>query len=567
MKTKQLILATALCLGFTKSFSQALAAENSIQISGKAKHGYLANVVTDDAKQRLSLMFAKKANNKVKVEVYEFDYDLKPTNQYSDEVEFENARTKYKWFNYRGKDEEKITGVEAEADMMGKVVFKKKEISYKYNWYTGKYEKSVEVLDKMKPKDDDNKKFQFYASYSLDETGEALCLAGVKGSMKEFAKPLQEFKIMKVNSNLDLVKEETVSFQYAMKVVYTGPIRTGAIEENTDETGDWAIVFGAFTNQGYGKFKDPNPTNCLYVRVGRDGAIKDKIQFTTKAGSWKIDGFYEKDGAVYFYGPAKKLKDPEDAYYSLTDNPQMMEKGFSCFQVAGVKNSKFLFVNAPNLDEFEAKSAKPDNQKKNVLYEGKKINIGGLDITSPGELFINAQEYSYDAAGSYRGYKYHDFLMLHFDQGGNLVKSYGIDNPQKLGWKGAVDPHQDPKYYPTESVIFEGKDKSSVYWMQFFIGNIERRQAEYGAYKYTWWTPRKQVRIGKIEAASGKVNNFNTFGDGSQGGKKFYLMNEFPAVKINGGKQTVFIGEDTNIWGMDSSGDYLWLGKFDPEKM
>lgn len=568
-RIKVLALVVALFAGAHLSRAQKLSAENTLQISGKAKHGYLGNVVTDDEKKQLSLYFVTKANNrKVKFQVYQFDYDLKLVNQFADEVEVEKASGKYSWFKFRGKELETVTGVTAEADMIGKVVFKKKEVTFKYNWYTGRYEKDEKITDKMKPKSDDNKKMQFYAGYSLDEVGEAMCLGGVKGSMKEIAKPMQEFKIIRVNANLDIVKEETINFEFAQKVLYTGPV---AAEGGETDNSDWAIIFAAFNNQGYKKFKDPTPTNCMYVRVGRDGVIREKIPFTTKAGMWKIDAVVEKDGGVYVYGPGKTLKDPEDAYYSLSDNMALVEKGFTCFQVAGFKQGKPAFVSAPPLDEFESKTVKPETQKKPVVYSGGKTMINGITFASTGDIFINAQEYSYDAVGDYRGNKYHDFLMFHFDKDGNLVKSYGVDNPQKKGWKGAVDPRQDPKYYPTESLVFEGNDKSSMYWMQLFIGNIERRQSsdEYGGVKYTqtWWTPRKQVRIGKIDVSGGRINEFYTLGDGAAGGKKFYLMNEFPSVTINGGKQTVFIGEDTNIWGMDSSGDYLWLGKFDPANM
>lgn len=576
-------------LGDGRGAAQKLAAENSIEITGKAKRGYLGNVLVDDAKKQLELQFVTKAkSNKIKFDVYQFDYDLKMVNKFSDEQEVEKAKSKYSWFNFRGKDVETISGVTAEGDMAGRVVFKKKEITFKYNWFNGRYEKDEKVLDKLKPKGEDDKRYQFYAAYPLDEMGEVICLSGVKGPMKEFEKPLREFKIMRVNSNLDIVKEDMITFQYVMRILYQGPIRSGnyqrtvtknqtssnrsgggmAADEEPGETDDWGIVFATLNTQGYGKFKDPNPTNYLYVRIGRDGAVKEKVSFVPKAEMWKIDGFVEKDGGVYFYGPSGKLmKEPEDAYYKMTDNPQAMEKGFSSFQIAGIKNGKALFVNAPGLEEFEAKAAKPDNQKKNVLYEGGKLNIGGIDITSSGDIFINGQEYSYDAVGTYRGFRYKDFMMLHFNSKGELVKCYGVDNIQKLGLKGVADPNQDPKYYPTQSVIFEGTDKNSVYWMQHFIGNVERRQSSDGMYQYTWWTPRMQVRLGKIDISGAKIGNFSTFGDGVGGGKKFYLMNEFPSVKINGGRQTVFIGEDTNIWGMDSSGDYLWLGKFDPEKM
>lgn len=422
MKKISLLTFSALLLSFSNASAQNLAAENTIQISGKAKRGYLGNVMADDAKQQLDLVFVTKSTGgKVKFDVYEFDYDLKLKKQYSDEQELEKAKTKYNWFNFRGKDMETITGVTAEADMAGRVVFKKKEITFKYNWWTGKYEKDEKVTDKLKPKGDDDKRFQFYASFSLDEAGEVMCLSGVKGTMKEIDKPLREFKVMRVNSNLDIVKEEMITFQHVMRVLYQGPIRPGnyqrtvsknqtsanrsggglAADEEPGETDDWGIVFATLNTQGYGKFKDPNPSNYLFVRIGRDGMVKEKVSFAPKASIWKIDGFVEKDGGVYFYGPAgKQLKDPEDAYYKMTDNPQAQEKGFASFQVAGIKSGKILFVNAPNLDEFEAKACKPDNQKKPVLYEGGKFNIGGIDITSSGDIFINGQEYGYDAVGT-----------------------------------------------------------------------------------------------------------------------------------------------------------------------
>jgi len=386
--------------------------------------------------------------------------------------------------------------------------------------------------------------------------------------MKDYGKMYQHFGVLLANSNLDILGEEKIDFDYIKFPMWSGPVREGAMEEDEEETGDWIIIFAPMAGQGYKKWAGDDPTEYTYVRIGRDGKIKDRIDFKSKAHTWKIDGAYEKDGGVYIYGPAVN-KGVEKKFFEATDVTKitMKEKGFESFQIIGMKDGKGMFVNAPSLAEFKEKTAKPDNQKKPNYYTGGKINIGGLNIASSGDIFINAQEWSYDAVGSYRGNRYKDFLMFHFNSNGDLVKCYGVNNAQKTGLKSVADPRQDPKYYPTESTIFEGNDGNSIYWMMFYIGNIERRQTSDALYTYTWWTPRKQVRFGKIDIASGKVHDFYTLGDGKEGGKKFYLMNKYPYVEINGGKQYVFIGEDTNIWGMDSSGDYIYLGKFDPEKL
>ncbi|MBI2968621.1 MAG: hypothetical protein HYY40_12545 [Bacteroidetes bacterium] len=587
MKTLKLLTAgfiVASTFGMSDASAQKLAAENTVEISGKSKRGYLGNVVVDDTKQQLDLVFVTKSTNrKVKFQVYQFDYDLKLINQFADEQEVERAREKYKWIKAPKEDVQVFNGVTAEGDMMGNLVFKKKEITLKYNWWTGKYQKEQKILDKLKPKSEDGKSYllsvigmdedgkQQYSAFDIDETGEVIAIVGEKGKIKDDPyKHQKEFKIMKANGNLDMTVPGEVTFANPHTVIYCGLIKEGSIDVDEVGLGDIAIVYAPIAGQGYGKIKDPNPTTFTYVRIGRDGIVKEKIDFTTKAAKWTIDAVYETEGQVIIYGPGKILKTPEDAYRGAYDFMQK-EKGFENFQIVGIKDGKAAFVTAPNLDEFEAKNSKPDNQKKPVLYKGGRIEIGGLDITSSGDLFINAQEWSYDAMGSYRGKKYHDFLMFHFDKAGNLVKCYGIDNPQKAGLKGTADPRQDPKYYQTSSKIFEGSDKNSVFWMQFFIGNVERRSISEDVlgmkYTYTWWTPRKQVRIGKIDISGATVGNFTAFGEGSGTGKKFYLMNEFPVIEINGGKQAVFIGEDTNIWGSDSSGDYLWLGKFDPSKM
>ena len=304
-----LILTMGWCI---TSIAQTISSEKTIDISKKANKGYLGNVVVDDNRKQIDMVFVTRSNNrKVKFEVYQFDYDLNLINEFADEQEATAAREKYNWFSYRGEDEYTVTGITAKADLAGKATFERKEISYKYNWFTGKYKKKEKVLDKVKPKTEYGKMF-FYQSYQLDQVGEVLALVGIKGEkLKNFDVPYKQMKVLRVNSDLEIVNEEDITFEYIQYPIWSGPIREGAMEEDDEETGDWAFVVQPRGGQGMGKFAAPDARKYTYVRVGRDGMIKDRIEFTSKGNSWKIDGAYEKNGGVYLYGPCKDSKKPE----------------------------------------------------------------------------------------------------------------------------------------------------------------------------------------------------------------------------------------------------------------
>ena len=130
--------------------------EKSFDISRKSKNGYLGGVETNPAKQTLDMIYVLKSSNKrtVKREIYTFDKDLKLINTVKDEQDIDQMKKKYKWFNFKG-DSYISHSLSASANLTGKLVFRKKEITWKYLWLTGNYNKNIKQLDKVKATTED----------------------------------------------------------------------------------------------------------------------------------------------------------------------------------------------------------------------------------------------------------------------------------------------------------------------------------------------------------------------------------------------------------------------------
>lgn len=551
-KATILISAAILSSSFMGAYAQKLAAEKTIEVSERKERGYLGNVIADDTKQQLDLVYVTKTTNKkIKFKAYQFDYDLNLINEFADEQDVEKAKGKYNWFNFRGNDVEVVTGIIAKASMGGKAVFQKKETTYTYSWLTGRYYKKVKTLETLKPKTDQGKMY-FFAGYDLDVTGEAMAFVGQKGEkMADFASPYMNFRILKVNSELDMISDEALVFDKIQILLWNGPI-----ENNTGDTdnSDWGILLAPQKMAGIKNETSDTPLRYTFVRIGRDGKVKNRIEFETKSYEWQVNGAVEKDGVVMLYGPGMN-KNLEKSFMDFKGvmSSTTRVKGFECFQIAGFQKGAVKFVSAANMDQFELLNRKPADQKKPSIYSGGKLRISGIDITSNNDIFISGQEFANDLVA--QGLNYNDFHVFHFNSSGVLQNAFGIDNPQKGGIKGIADPLTDPKQAPTSTSVFEGTNPTDVYWMTLFIAKIDKVVTSDANYEYTSYHPRLQPRLGKMNLTDGTIGSMMIFG-----GEDTYLYEDNPTVKINGGKQTVFLGEH-------KSGKQIWLGKFDPAKL
>ena len=283
-----------LLLFITGSVAQTLEAENTYEITGKSKRGALGDVTYDADKGTYALTYVTKANDKkAKFQVYTFDKDFNFISLEEEEIEFEKAKTKYTWFKYQG-ELYSTEGLYVEPNLMGTLVLKKKRITYKYDWFLLGYYTEVDILEKLKPKSDEGKKYYYHGHAEDDVTGEVLILVGVKDNINKNADPYRHFKefvVLRVNQDVDIVSETSFKFDYPMTLAFS--------RYTTNSEGGVAgmnFVFAPMGGPGMNKVADPNIYNFAYVSVNAEPQVVDNIRFDSYASFWKIDEMVVDEG-------------------------------------------------------------------------------------------------------------------------------------------------------------------------------------------------------------------------------------------------------------------------------
>lgn len=554
-----------LCLALHAGAQGYLGKEVAHQISDKAEQGYLGNVETDDAKKEIRLYFvtATKAK-KIKVERYTFDYDLNFKSNEKEEYDYaKDVKSKYKWFKFRNEEIETVVGVTAEPNMMGSLVFKRKEITRYWSWLNGGYKTSVKTTDKLKPKGDEGKRFYYRSHFDNDETGEVLALVSPRYPAKEASKMQEDYSVMRVNKDLDIVSNTELKFPHPQWMIFSGRFTTTGGDEEL-YNGDYVVVFAPHDLMGV-KNVDPNPTQYTYVRITPEGNIKEKVSFETKATRWQIEGVYDKDGVTTIYGAGFKIGKPKDAYANFKNYaPNAQAKGFDNFQIVSIRDGKLQYVATPNLDEMAGKTVAPAGQKKAKEYDGGRLRITGIETAANGDILVMGQMLNKNIASQLIIYK--DFIVLHFSGQGELKKVYSIDSPAKGGLYNATDPVSSPATRPSFSSIFLGEGGTYAYWVTGLVTKVDKSSVSYYFLneKTTTWTPREQLLIGRIDLGNNTMDAIQTAGDGTKGRKDFFLRRDIRYVPFNNKGSLLVLGEDRMSLGVFSKNDnYIYLGTLD----
>jgi hypothetical protein len=391
-----------------------------------------------------------------------------------------------------------------------------------------------------------------------------LALVSPKFGAKEASKMQEEYRVLRVNKDLYIVSTTELNFPHPQWMIFSGRFTTTDGDDGL-YNGDYAVVFAPHDLMGV-KNTDPNPTNYTYVRITPEGNIREKVTFETKATQWMIEGIYDKDGVTTIYGAGFKINKPKDAYANFK-NYAPQSKGFDNFQLVGIKDGKLQYVATPNLDEMESKTVAPAGQKKAKEYDGGRLRVTGIEAAANGDVMVMAQMLNKNIASQVIVYK--DFMVLHFNDKGDLKKIYSIDSPAKGGMYNATDPVSSPSTRPSFSNIFLGEGGKYAYWVTGLVTKVDKSSVSYYFLneKTVTWTPREQLLIGRIDLENNTMDEIQTAGDGAKGRKDFFLRSDIRYVPYNNGKGLLVLGEDRMSLGVFSKNDnYIYLGLLDMSK-
>jgi hypothetical protein len=563
--------------------------EKSYDISRKAKNGYLGGVEVNAEKQTFDMVFVLRSSTKkmVKREIYTYDKELNLINTEKDEQAIEQMKKKYKWFNFKG-DSYVSHSLSASANLSGKLVFRKKEITWKYLWLTGSYNKSVKQLEKVKPKVEENgEKYVFRGgSYEVKPDSTVLVIAGKPGSKGDLAGSMMHYDILSCDNEVNIKTIGKLDFEYPNAPIFSEAVEDDNSElDNDDYPRDWIMVFAPQGGSGLGKVADPNTGNYTYVRLNTQGDVLEKFNFKSPSNGWRVLGAYEHDGSVFLYGSAN-TKDGNkyiDQIYKTVMTPTTsadddekeaassgggglgaLKSGFSMlsgsadfgitqskidetmdamkytnFQIGKISNGKFDFLSCPTIEDFEKLQAKPSDQKKFAEFDGKSFVINGISFSKSGDVFVNGQDFKKIKKGrSYKG-----VYMFQFDPTGNLKRNYGVflDQSKTSGFFNKAPLTSD--MIPSKSFIQESGDGKSLYWMMRMAKSIHKESHTTFGFssntETTTWSPLYNMEYGSINIADGALSEFKFLGESEK--KSFYLFPNTNETRL--GNYSLFFSE------------------------
>lgn len=560
-----------------ETIAQVAILEKSYDISRKAKNGYLGGIETNQEKETIDMIYILPSltKRKIKYEIYTYDKDLNLINTVKEEEFIEKARSRWSWFNFKG-DTFVTNSLSAGSDMMGKLVFRKKQTKGTWIWLTGTYYRNIKQLEKVKPKTDDGLKYIYTSAYEIERDSSVLVIAGKPE--KKTHNEMQNFEVLSCDNEVNINVVDKINFQYPQKIVFSAPLQDELENvKNDDSPRDWIVVFAP--SGLYKKDADPKPTNYTFIRISTKGKIVEKFNFDSPSNGWRILGAYEKSNSVFIYGSAITKNPTKDYTNDVFKNLQMVattsasaqekeeanntgngilggvsaiasigsfdmgmtqdavdlpldELKYTNIQIGKITNGKFEFLSSPNIEEFEAKQAKPIGQKKFIPFDGKKFEINGIGFASSGDVFINGQDFS----NSKKGRIYKGVYMFQFDSKGDLKRNYGVklDQSSKAGFFNNSPLTSD--MYMAGNTIIETADSKFLFWL---IKDVKTIRQESQTTKITLtsntvtttWTPLYQYEYGNIQISDGKLSDFKGFGESER--REYYLIPNTGSYQVN----------------------------------
>jgi hypothetical protein len=215
---KQLIrLACALMILLAPAlvFGQSIEAENTHELSRKARKGSLSKIYYSEEDQTTSLIYVTKFTNKrIKYEIYKFDQNFQFLSQEEVEEEYERYKKRFKvkvrlpkWQReYEGQESFQKEYVSAYRNLTGKLVLYRTRKTYKWSHRWDRFFLSkTEQLEKVKPKVDEDKLLGHAWGFNYEQQLMVTVTSEASGGITP-----SKFAIAVFNTDLDMKKNTEI---------------------------------------------------------------------------------------------------------------------------------------------------------------------------------------------------------------------------------------------------------------------------------------------------------------------------------------------------------------------
>ncbi len=497
--------------------SQTVDKEATYKLSGKARRGKLAHEKQVTNGDYELYYITKSTSKKAKVQVYTFDKDFNFKDRKEEEILFEKMKSTYSWFKFNGE----LYSVDAITISWNPAVplkLKKKRITYKYDWLFLGYHKTVEVLEKVKPRTDDGMKYYAFKYMEDEITGDIYIVAGAApGNVsKDAAKRYTDIRLLKFDSDLNRLGETKIPFEYGQEVAFAQAFAEPD-PENPQAMGvtGGVLVFAPNDWKGSSAPKDKNKGNFTYVEFDKNLKLTTRESFTSPSPGWEMSGMSwmsKPDGTkdVYIYGAAALGKDKYHIYAVQSAKKKSI-------QLLKVNTGKIEYLTESDLEDISSAKKIPSSNKKTIDYSGKQKFVFQFSSVSTGNIILYAQYYSKEGQPE-------DYTAMEFDKSGKLVANY---------MRNMV--LQPKASFGIQHSLSE--NKNGVFWTAFEIDESKGIQSVAPV-------------ISKIDLSNKTIGVPLVLG---KVGKKptYFVDRSFPLLNISSDQQVYF--------GSDKSGKNIWF--------
>lgn len=587
--------------------------EKDHEISRKAKKGYLGAVEEKENGSFDMVYFLKSSARKVKIETYSFDKDCNLLNTTNEDWDVEKVSKRYKTFKYKG-DIVLTTNVSVSASLTSKLIFKKRKVTARWNWWRGGYIRNVKMLDKIKFTDEEGSKYLFFGgAYEVERDSNILVMANnAKGNGTNF----HDYDLIKVDNTGKMEVIKKFNFANGMQPLFSKPLTDEQSDyiENDDMPRDWILVMAPCKVGNNG-----NPNNeFLYLRITPEGTIKENFTFNAPMAGWRILEAYEKDSKVVMYGIGvdksskyfdqiltktvasnsasaeekaetssataksvlggfgglKKIADLASGKEDLQPTQDVIdgtldEKKYTDFIITQIANGAVTYTTITSNDEINQKAIAGADMKKPLTFDGNKFKVQGLDVLHDNSLAISLQDFKKIKSHNDKMFGtqtakasdviYKGMYLLHFDAAGKLLHNFTVEIDQKNKKGFFNNSPLTADMYQTKSSVYETADGKNVNWIMSIVKAIDKSSDSDTNYNFdgsssttvtTTWEPLYSIEYGKLDLVNGKSSEFKTLGADEK--RKYYLYDGLNRIKI--GDFIYFFSETTR-------GDKLLLSR------